>query len=46
MNFAGVGISGSTEKLVLLETKGFLDGFRGGKCGAPIEAEGISVKNK
>ena len=46
MNFAGVGISGSTEKLVLLETKAFLDGLRGGRCGAPVAAEGIAVKNK
>jgi dienelactone hydrolase len=46
MNFAGVGISGSTEKLVLLETKAFLDGVRGGKCGAPVQADGISIRNK
>jgi predicted dienelactone hydrolase len=46
MNFAGVGFAGSTEKLVLLETKAFLDGVRGGKCGAPVAAEGIAVKSK
>lgn len=46
MNFAGVGVSASTEKLVLLETKTFLDSLRGGKCGAPVQAEGISVKRK
>jgi len=46
MNFAGVGFSGSTEKLTLLETKAFLDGLRGGKCGAPVAAEGIIVKSK
>ena len=33
MNFAGVGFAGTTEKLTLLETKAFLDGLRGGKCG-------------
>jgi predicted dienelactone hydrolase len=46
MNFAGVGISGTTEKLTLLETKAFLDGVRGGKCGAPVQADGISIRNK
>jgi predicted dienelactone hydrolase len=46
LNFAGIGLSGSTEKLVLLETKAFLDGLRAGKCGSPVEAEGISVKSK
>ena len=46
LNFAGVGFAGSTEKLVLLETKAFLDGVRGGKCGAPVAAEGITVKSK
>jgi dienelactone hydrolase len=46
LNFAGIGISGKTERLALLETKAFLDGLRGGNCGAPIPAEGISVKSK
>ena len=46
MNFAGGGFAGSTEKLTLLETKAFLDGLRGGKCGAPVQAEGITVRNK
>lgn len=46
MNFAGVGFSGATEKLTLLETKAFLNGLRAGKCGSPIEAAGISLKNK
>lgn len=46
MNFAGVGFAGSTEKLTLLETKAFLDGLRGGRCGTPVQAEGISVKSK
>jgi predicted dienelactone hydrolase len=46
MNFAGAGFAGSTEKLTLLETKAFLDGLRGGKCGAPVTVEGIAVKNK
>ncbi len=46
MNFAGVGFAGSTEKLVLLETKAFLSSLRSGKCGVPVEAEGISVKSK
>ena len=46
MNFAGVGFSGSTEKLTLLETKAFLDGLRGGKCGAPVATEGVVVKTK
>ena len=43
MNFAGVGFSGSTEKLTLLETKAFLNGLRGGKCGIPIDAPGITL---
>jgi len=46
MNFAGVGFTGSTDKLTLLETKAFLDGLRGGKCGTPVEAKGITLKNK
>jgi predicted dienelactone hydrolase len=46
MNFAGTGLSGSTEKLTLLETKAFLDGLRSGKCGTPMQAKGIEVKNK
>jgi predicted dienelactone hydrolase len=46
LNFAGVGFSGSTEKLTLLETKTFLDGLRSGKCGAPVQADGITLKNK
>ena len=46
MNFAGIGFAGSTEKLTLLETKAFLDGLRGGKCGAPVQAEGIRVESK
>jgi hypothetical protein len=46
MNFAGVGFAGSTEKLTLLETKTFLDGLRGGKCGMPAQALGIAVTHK
>ena len=46
MNFAGVGFSASTEKLVLVESKAFLDSLRQGKCGAPVQAEGITLKNK
>jgi predicted dienelactone hydrolase len=46
MNFAGIGFAGSTEKLALLELKTFLDRLRAGKCGAPVQAEGIVVKSK
>lgn len=46
MNFAGVGFAASTEKLSLLETTAFLDGLRGGNCGAPVQAKGISVQSK
>ena len=46
MNFAGIGFAGSTEKLVLLETKAFLDGLRAGKCGAPVPSAGITVKSR
>ena len=46
MNFAGVGFSGSTEKLTVLETGAFLDGLRGGKCGTPVQADGITLKSK
>ncbi len=46
MNFAGGGLSASTEKLTLLEIKAFLDGLRAGKCGEPVKADGIKVKNK
>jgi predicted dienelactone hydrolase len=46
MNFAGVGFAGSTEKLTLHETTAFLDGLRSGKCGSPVQAGGITLKNK
>ena len=46
MNFAGIGFAGSTERLTLLETKAFLDGLRKGKCGTPVQAEGITVHGK
>ena len=46
LNFAGIGMAGTTEKLTLLEVKTFLDGLRGGTCGVPVKAEGVSVKNK
>ncbi len=46
MNFAGIGMAGATEKLTLRETKSFLDGLRGGKCGSPVQASGIMVQNK
>ena len=46
MNFAGGGFAGSTEKLTLLETKAFLDGLRGGRCGAPVPAQGITMQSK
>jgi predicted dienelactone hydrolase len=46
VNFAGVGMSGSTEKLVLLESKVFLDGLWAGKCGAPVQADGITMQSK
>lgn len=46
MNFAGVGFAATTEKLTLLEAKGFLDGLRAGRCGNPVPAEGITLKNK
>jgi len=46
LNFAGIGFSGDAERLTLLETKAFLDGLRGGKCGAPVPADGITLKNK
>ena len=46
MNFAGVGMAGSTEKLTLLETKAFLDTLRRGHCGEPVESKGIAMKQK
>ena len=46
MNFAGIGLAGTTEKLTLLETKSFLDNLRTGKCGGPAQVAGISVQNK
>jgi predicted dienelactone hydrolase len=46
MNFAGGGFADTTEKLTLVETKEFLDGLRAGKCGSPVNAEGITLKNK
>lgn len=46
MNFAGVGFAGSTERLVLIETKSFLNSLRSGTCGTPVQATGISVSSK
>ena len=46
MNFAGVGFAGNTEKLTLLEIKGFLNGLRDGKCGSPVQAAGITAESK
>ena len=46
MNFAGGRLASNTEKLTLLESKAFLDGFRSGKCGVPVQADGIAVKSK
>lgn len=46
MNFAGAGFAGSTEKLVLLETKAFLNSLRAGKCGTPVQADGITMQSK
>ena len=46
MNFAGIGFSGATERLTLLETKAFLNSLRGGKCGAPVPATGITLQSK
>ncbi|HUA14270.1 MAG TPA: alpha/beta hydrolase [Verrucomicrobiae bacterium] len=46
MNFAGIGFARTTEKLTLLETLAFLDALRGGKCGVPVEAEGITLQSK
>jgi len=46
MNFAGVGFAGTTEKLSLLEAKAFLNGLRGGKCGMPVQAQGITLSSK
>jgi predicted dienelactone hydrolase len=43
MNFAGIGFAENTKKLTLLEVKTFLDGVRGGKCGLPVQADGITV---
>lgn len=46
MNFAGIGFADATERLTLLETKAFWDALGGGKCGSPVQAEGITVKSK
>jgi predicted dienelactone hydrolase len=46
MNFAGIGFAGTTEKLTRLETKAFLDGLRDAKCASPVQADGITIKNK
>ena len=46
MNFAGVGLSDTTEKLTLLEAKAFLDGLRRGNCENPVRADRITLKNK
>lgn len=46
LNFAGVGFAGSTEKLVLLETKAFLNSLRAGNCGTPVPADGITMQSK
>lgn len=46
MNFAGIGISSSTEKATLLEVKAFLAGILEDRCGSPIPGEGLALKNK
>ena len=46
LNFAGVGFAGSTDKLVLLETKAFLNSLRSGHCGSPVQANGITMQSK
>ena len=46
MNFAGVGFAASTEKAVLIESKAFLDALRGGKCGNPVQVDGVIMKRK
>jgi predicted dienelactone hydrolase len=46
MNFAGIGFAGTPEKLSLLEIKAFLDGLRTGKCGSPVQSEGIMVQSE
>lgn len=46
LNFAGVGFAGSTDKLVLLETKAFLNSLRSGHCGNPVQANGITMQSK
>jgi len=46
MNFAGVGLADTTEKLTLLESKAFLNGLRAGKCEGPVTAKGITLNNK
>ena len=46
LNFAGVGFSGTTEKLSMLEIKAFLNSLRGGNCGSPMTADGVTVKSK
>jgi len=46
LNFAGLGFSKATEKLTLLETLAFLNGVRGEKCGAPVQAARISIMRK
>ena len=46
MNFAGVGFADTAERVTVVETKAFLDALRGGKCGTPVAATGITVRNK
>lgn len=46
MNFAGIGFAKATEKLTLLETTAFLDKLRAGKCGRPVQEDGITLESK
>jgi predicted dienelactone hydrolase len=46
MNFAGVGFSGKTHKLILDSITAFLDGARNGNCALPLAEKGITLKGK
>lgn len=46
LNFAGVGISATTERLTLASVDEFLAGARHNKCGAPARQDGITVTSQ
>jgi dienelactone hydrolase len=46
LNFAGIGLSGTTERLSLETTRAFVDSLRAGHCGPLPHADGMNLQMK